>query len=64
MVEFDKKIIKRIYVKLKKIGYLKFYFKADKIMLIKHKNEKVFNIFFIHNSLISKINKKIKIIIN
>ena len=33
-------------------------------MLIKHKNEKVFNIFFIHNSLISKINKKIKFAAN
>ena len=64
MIEFDKKIINKIDKRLKKIGYLKFYFKADKIMLLKHKNEKVFNIFFIHNSLISKINKKIKFIAN
>ena len=64
MIEFDKKIINKIDKRLKKIGYLKFYFKADKIMLIKHKNEKVFNIIFIHNSLISKINKKIKFIAN
>ena len=40
MIEFDKKIINKIDKRLKKIGYLKFYFKADKIMLIKHKNEK------------------------
>ena len=64
MIEFDKKIINKIDKRLKKIGYLKFYFKADKIMLLKHKNEKVFNIFFIHNSLISKIKKKIKFIAN
>ena len=64
MIEFDNKIINKIDKKLKKIGYLKFYFKADKVMLIRHKNEKVFNIFFIHNSLISKINKKIKFIAN
>ena len=64
MIEFDKKIINKIDKRLKKIGYLKFYFKADKIMLLKHKNEKVFNIFFIHNSLTSKISKKIKFVAN
>ena len=34
---------------------------AKKKKLYEHKNEKVFNVFFIHNSLISKIKKNIKI---
>ena len=62
MIEFDEKIIDKIFKVLSKSGYLKYYFLANKKMLFKHKNEKVFNVFFIHNSLINKINKKIKVV--
>ena len=62
MIEFDEKIIDKIFKVLRKSGYLKYYFLANKKMLFKHKNEKVFNVFFIHNSLINKINKKIKVV--
>ena len=61
MIEFDNKIIEKIYNKLKKLNYKKFFYIAKKKKLYEHKNEKVFNVFFIHNSLISKIKKNIKI---
>ncbi len=61
MIEYDKKIINKIYTKLIKLNYKKFFFVAKEKKLYEHKNEKVFNILFIHRSLISKIKKNIKI---
>jgi len=61
MIEFDNKIIKKIFNKLKKYEYKKFFYIANKKKLYEHKNEKVFNVFFIHNSLINKIKKNINI---
>lgn len=61
MVEYDNLIILKVYKILNKFGYKKFYFISGKKKLIEHKKEKVFNIFFIHNSLINQLNKKIRI---
>ena len=61
MVEYDPIIINRIYKVLKVLGYKKFYFLSNKEKLFEHKKEKVFNIFFIHNSLLNEINKTLKI---
>ena len=60
MVEYDKTIIQKIYKKLKKINYKKFYFIAKNNKLYEHKNEKVFNVFFIHDNLIANLNLIIK----
>ena len=61
MIEFDTLIIDNIYKVLRKFGYRKFYFISNKKELFEHKKEKVFNIFFIHNSLLNELNDKLKI---
>ena len=64
MIEYDEKIIKNIYKVLKKLNYKKFFFRSNKNMLMEHKNENVFNIFFIHKTIINKINSELKVIFN
>ena len=62
MIEFDSLIINKIHKILKILGYKKFYFLSKNKKLCEHKNEKVFNIFFIHISLLTKLNKQFNII--
>ena len=61
MIEYDKKIIKKIYKILKKLNYKKFFFISKDKILYEHSNEKVFNILFIHENLINDIKSNIKI---
>ena len=64
MVEYDKKIIKSIYNVLKKINYKKFFFRSNKNMIVEHKNEDVFNIFFIHKTILNELNSELNVILN
>lgn len=61
MIEYDKKITKQIYQKLKKLNYKKFFFISKDKILYEHNDEKVFNILFIHEKLIKNIRNNIKI---
>ena len=61
MIEYDIKIINKINQILKKFGYMKYFYLVNKKKLIKHKKEKVFNMFFIHKDLISEIKKNIEV---
>ena len=63
MIEYEKKSILKIYNILKKYGYAKFIYVAKFNYLKKHNNEKIFNIFFIEQKNIQKIdlNTTIKI---
>ncbi len=47
MVEYDAIICNKIYKILKKYNYEKYFFEMNIIKIQKHKNENVFNIFFI-----------------
>ena len=61
LLEYDLIQHKKIYKVLKKINYKKFFFRSKGKMLTEHKNEKVFNIFFIHEKTLGIINSEIKI---
>ena len=61
MLEYDLIQHQRIYKVLKKMNYKKFFFRSEGKMLTEHKNEKVFNIFFIHQKTLNIINSEIKI---
>ena len=61
MLEYDSIQNQRIYKVLKKINYKKFFFRSEEKILTEHKNEKVFNIFFIHQKTLDIINSGIKI---
>ena len=59
MVEYDKIESSKIFLILSKMGYKKYYYKSGPELLIEHKNERVFNLFFIHKEIFK--NKIIKL---
>ena len=61
MMEYDLKQNKKIYKVLKKINYKKFFFRSKNGLLKEHKNERIFNIFYIHKKTLKEISTKIKI---
>ena len=61
MMEYDLKQNKKIYKVLKRINYKKFFFRSKNGLLKEHKNERIFNIFYIHKKTLKEINTEIKI---
>tara|TARA_Y100000741_G_C18180175_1_gene528981 strand:+ start:198 stop:956 length:759 start_codon:yes stop_codon:yes gene_type:complete len=61
MMEYDLKQNKKIYKVLKRINYKKFFFRSKNGLLKEHKNERIFNIFYIHKKTLKEISTKIKI---
>ena len=61
MMEYDLKQNKKIYKVLKKINYKKFFFRSKNGFLKEHKNERIFNIFYIHKKTLKIINSEINI---
>jgi FkbM family methyltransferase len=61
MMEYDLKENKKIYKVLKRINYKKFFFRSKNGFLKEHKNERIFNIFYIHKKTLKEINSEIKI---
>ena len=48
MVEYDRKICNKIFKFLKKMNYQKYFFDKKTNLIKIHKNQNVFNIFFIN----------------
>ena len=61
MLEYDKINNLKIFRLLKKLGYKKFIFRANKKILKEHLNEKAFNIFYIPISKLHYFNSGLKI---
>ena len=47
MVEYDKKICNKIFKVLKQMNYQKYFYDKESNLIRIHKNENVFNVFFI-----------------
>ena len=55
MVEYDKNICNKIYSLIRKYNYKKYMYDKTTKKIVKFKNQKIFNIFFINNNFIEFI---------
>ena len=55
MIEYDKNICDKIYSLIRKYNYKKYMYDKTSKKIIKFKNQKIFNIFFINNKFLKFI---------